>query len=553
MSHHSSSEWVASYFQLYAAETIQSLYTTSNMPLYTLQEPRTLLLAVARGRGTLESGGSRYALDAGSVLLIPANQQVLLATEGLYQIHVYVMAMDIREPADVLLNGALMRKSALTSISTIQVFAQEFRIVEQLEELYIHRLPNNEVRHMNNQILFHQILLSLLEQMKSGHGEGGQPSIERSIFYLENYFHEKLSREQLSEIAGVSPSHYSTLFKQLTGFSPHEYLSRLRVHRAKEILLGEAYSLRETALKVGYKDEFYLSRRFKQQTGETPSTYSRRTVRRVAVWLAPYASHLQLLGLEPAVTVSESSEYIFSEEFPLSHGTRFIDADSSLEQVKSSFLDANVELIIAASQHLHEKGLSPARLRVVAPVVEIPWMELGWKEHLRLVAQTVRRGEEAERWLALFEQEEEQARLIIRNSETADEVVTILVIKPEKLQVYGARNIGYVIYRSLGLRAPSRIEREIRQAGDQFHSLLIDISELAEYDGSRLLVILFPDEKGSTMYSESIFRSVHWNSLEAVKRQQVHMLQEDEWIPYNPISIRMQLQRALELFSQSHK
>lgn len=128
-------------------------------------------------------------------------------------------------------------------------------------------MPDREIRHVQNQILFHQILLQLLEQQETRFEVSEQPSMERSITYLENHFSEKISREQLAAIAGVSGSHYSTLFKQFTGFTPNEYLSRLRVHRAKELLLNSSSTLREIALKVGYKDEFYLSRRFKQQTG----------------------------------------------------------------------------------------------------------------------------------------------------------------------------------------------------------------------------------------------------------------------------------------------
>ncbi|MFB5673397.1 helix-turn-helix domain-containing protein [Paenibacillus terreus] len=552
MIHHFGSEWAESYFQSYSIEAVQSLYTTSNMPTLAINEHHPILVAVSSGQGILEAGGSSYEFDAGSVFLIPANHQAVLSAEPLRQIHAYIAVIGIREPAAGLPGGTVIRESRLVSGAAVHFFAEASLIALQLEELYIHRLPNSESRHIQNQILFHQILLGLLERMEARNGGNEQPSLERSIVYLEDHFHEKLTSEKLSVIAGVSRSHYSILFKQLTGFSPNKYLSRLRVHRSKEMMMEGVFSLREIALKVGYKDEFYLSRRFKQETGETPSAYNRRPVQRVAVWLAPYASHLLLLGLEPAAMVSDSSEYIRSEEVPLPQNTRFIDADRSLEQVKSAFLDADIELIIAAGQHLHQMGLSSERLRSVAPVIEIPWMELGWKEHLRLVGQAVRRRAQAERWLAGFEQEEEQALLRIQRSRAASEVITILVIKPDMLQVYGARNAGYVIYRSLGLKGPPRIEREIQQSGDRFHSIAIDASELAEYDCDRLLVIIFPDEKGATLHAESIFRSVYWNRLEAVKHNNVHMLNVDEWIPYNPVSIRLQFQRAIELLADNN-
>lgn len=324
----------------------------------------------------------------------------------------------------------------------------------------------------------------------------------------------------------------------------------MRVHRAKELLIGGSASLREIALKVGYKDEFYLSRRFKQQTGESPSGFAhRRLSQRVAVWCAPYASHLMLLGLEPAVVISESSEYVSTEGVSPPQTIRFIHSDSSPEQIKSALLDANIELIIAANQHLHMNGLSSERLRSIAPIVEIAWMELGWKEHLRFIAQATHRVEQAEQWLADFEREEQQAREAIQTSQIVNETLTILVIKPDTLQIYGIRNVGYVMYQSLGLRPPAKIAQEIQRFGDQFHSVSIQLSELQDYEGTRMLVIVFPDEKGSKGHSEIIFHSEYWKELEAVKRNRIYHLEQEEWIPYNPVSIRLQLGRAVSLWT----
>ncbi|WP_244552251.1 AraC family transcriptional regulator [Paenibacillus sp. ov031] len=443
---------------------------------------------------------------------------------------------------------AMGRSSVLATETLIEFY--EPAIAAQLEELYMYRLPGNEVRHMRNQILFHQVLMSLLERMEAKYIASEQPSMERSITFMENHVSEKITTEGLSEIAGVSRSHYSILFKQLTGFSPNEYLSRLRVHRAKELLIGGSASLREIALKVGYKDEFYLSRRFKQQTGESPSGYTRRRPsQRVAVWCAPYASHLMLLGLEPAVVISESSEYVSTEGVSPPQTIRFIHSDSSPEQIKSALLDANIELIIAANQHLHMNGLSSERLRSIAPIVEIAWMELGWKEHLRFIAQAIQRGEKAEQWLADFEREEQQAREAIQTSQIVNETLTILVIKPDDLQIYGIRNVGYVMYQSLGLRPPAKIAQEIQRFGDQFHSVSIQLSELKDYEGTCMLVIVFPDEKGSKAHSEGIFNSEYWKGLEAVKRNRIYHLEQEEWIPYNPVSIRLQLGRAVSLWT----
>jgi len=518
------------------------------MPIHRIHEDLTILLAVSSGKGSLHLDDHIYELADGKVILIPAKSDVVLQGNLMHPLHMYTLSISTQEQKRSLPMEAMGRPSVLAAGTLIEFY--EPAIAAQLEELYMYRLPGNEVRHMRNQILFHQVLMILLERMEAKYIASEQPSMERSIAFMENHFSEKITTEGLSEIAGVSRSHYSILFKQLTGFSPNEYLSRLRVHRAKELLIGGSASLREIALKVGYKDEFYLSRRFKQQTGESPSGYTRRRpFQRVAVWCAPYASHLMLLGVEPAVVISESSEYVSTEGVSPPQTIRFIHSDSSPEQIKSALLDANIELIIAANQHLHMNGLSSERLRSIAPIVEIAWMELGWKEHLRFIAQAIQRGEQAEQWLADFEREEQQAREAIQTSQIVNETLTILVIKPDTLQIYGVRNVGYVMYQSLGLRPPAKIAQEIQRFGDQFHSVSIQLSELQDYEGTRMLVIVFPDEKGSKAHSEAIFNSEYWKGLEAVKQNRIYDLEQAEWIPYNPVSIRLQLGRAVSLWT----
>ncbi|NOU99111.1 AraC family transcriptional regulator [Paenibacillus planticolens] len=544
------SEWAESHFPLYTADSIVSLYSTSSMPLFTINERLTVLIAIAGGKGILRTKSQTYDLMEGSVILLPAHSDASLIANHALPLHAFKLLISTQEQLRPLHPDAMLRKSEVASASKMLFLPYEPAIVSNVEELYIHRLPVSEVRHVQNQMKFHQVILQLLEHQEAKLAASEQPTMERSIMYLENHYSEKITSEQLAAIAGVSRSHYSILFKQHTGFSPNEYLSRLRVHRAKELLMTSSSTLREIALKVGYKDEFYLSRRFKQQTGASPSGYIHGSIQHVAVISTPYASHLLLLGLEPAVTISDSSEFVnTSDKQPQT--MMFIDINSSAEQVRTALLNANIELIVASKQHLHEYGLNLGHLRVVAPIADISWMEMGWKDHLRLIARSVHRSDQAERWLDMFQKEEQEARSLIQQSAVHTEIVTILVIKPEELLVYGTRNVGYVMYQSLGLRPPARVEQEIRKRGDQFHSIPIELSELEDYAGSQILVIVFPDANGSIAHSEIIFNSAYWNRLSAVQQNKVYLLDRDEWIPYNPISIRLQLQRAIALFTSN--
>lgn len=199
------SEWAESYFPIYTADSIQSLYSTSTMPIHRIHESLTVLLAVSSGKGSLHLDDHIYELADGMVILIPAMSNVVIQGNRMHPLHMYTLSISTQEQKRSLPMEAMGRSSVLAAGTHIEFY--DPTIAAQLEELYIFRLPGNEVRHMRNQILFHQVLMSLLERMEAKYNASEQPSMERSIAFMENHFSEKITTEGLSEIAGsVAPT-----------------------------------------------------------------------------------------------------------------------------------------------------------------------------------------------------------------------------------------------------------------------------------------------------------------------------------------------------------
>lgn len=92
-------------------------------------------------------------------------------------------------------------------------------------------------------------------------------------YILENYGNSEFSLNMIAGYIGVSPSYFSSIFKQETGQSFVEFLTKVRIDKACELLKCTTYRTAEIGEKVGYNDPHYFSATFKKVTGMSPKEY----------------------------------------------------------------------------------------------------------------------------------------------------------------------------------------------------------------------------------------------------------------------------------------
>jgi AraC family transcriptional regulator len=104
---------------------------------------------------------------------------------------------------------------------------------------------------------------------------GGLPI--RQVLKVEDYVHERfaedISVEALAELVELSPFHFSRVFKQATGMSPLQFVTRERITRAQQLIRESSRSLIEIALEVGYTSPSYFTKVFRRVTGVTPTEF----------------------------------------------------------------------------------------------------------------------------------------------------------------------------------------------------------------------------------------------------------------------------------------
>jgi two-component system response regulator YesN len=95
---------------------------------------------------------------------------------------------------------------------------------------------------------------------------------EAKRFIADNYAND-ISLDEVSGRVDVSPYYFTRLFKEETGETFLEYLTQLRIEKAKEMIKDPNASIKDICTKVGYADPNYFSRIFKKAVGMTPTEY----------------------------------------------------------------------------------------------------------------------------------------------------------------------------------------------------------------------------------------------------------------------------------------
>ncbi len=144
----------------------------------------------------------------------------------------------------------------------------------ELEQLWLAREPGYMLR-------CRAILMTLMHLFVRCCTQPTQPiphaqRITKIVRLLQQHYTRSYSVDQLSEMADLSASRFSVLFKQLTGYSVVRYQNWLRINKAKDLLLSGEYSVTEAARAVGFDDVYYFSRLFRKMTGENASAYRNR-------------------------------------------------------------------------------------------------------------------------------------------------------------------------------------------------------------------------------------------------------------------------------------
>lgn len=107
-----------------------------------------------------------------------------------------------------------------------------------------------------------------------------QDRLRAVLRHMDQHLAEDLNLNALASTAGLSAYHFARMFKESTGTSPHQYVLRCRVDRARLLLQVMGGRVADVARQVGFSDQGHLARHFKRAYGITPEVFLRTEVRK---------------------------------------------------------------------------------------------------------------------------------------------------------------------------------------------------------------------------------------------------------------------------------
>lgn len=101
--------------------------------------------------------------------------------------------------------------------------------------------------------------------------------ISKAKRYVAQNISKTISLQEVSNMLNISPGYFSTIFKQSTGISFIDYVTEVRIEKAKRLLKESSLKIYQIAQMTGYENAYYFSKVFKKITGVTPKEFIMKT------------------------------------------------------------------------------------------------------------------------------------------------------------------------------------------------------------------------------------------------------------------------------------
>lgn len=164
----------------------------------------------------------------------------------------------------------------LHSVQALKDYYYIEDIFKKLVNSWNEKLPGYE---FITRTLLQELLIAIYQNLKKqNQNYSTSLKVEKIIQYMHQNINNRVTLAELSEVVQLAPTYLSRAFKEITGYSVIEFFNKIKIDKAKELIIEGNKRVKEVARTLGFTDEFYFSRIFKKIEGISPSEYYSKNV-----------------------------------------------------------------------------------------------------------------------------------------------------------------------------------------------------------------------------------------------------------------------------------
>lgn len=232
-----------------------------------------ILIYCTDGKGELKIEGVSYTLNSGNFIVIPAEKSHSYASDRNNPWTIYWAHFKGHLVKSLI--GLLVKRqkgykgSVQFNESRIKLFDDIYLNLESgysRDNLYY---VNMSFSHFLSSFIFD-------EKFNYSSKKSSANPIDISIEFMQKNLHTTFTLNAIAKSANLSPSHFSALFKEQTGFAPIKYFNHIKIQKACQYLQFTELRIKEIAATLGIDDQYYFSRMFSKIMGVSPQDYKLR-------------------------------------------------------------------------------------------------------------------------------------------------------------------------------------------------------------------------------------------------------------------------------------
>jgi len=232
--------------------------------------PENFLFYCVDGHGWYKIGDKRYEVGPNEFFILPQHTEHAYGSTEEHPWSIYWMHF----------GGSL-----LPNFNTMPVVQQHFRPKavrnsSDMAAMFSRIYKTLELGYSIDNLLFANMCLSHFitlfiynEKHFMASASGNMDCIDSAILFMQEHINENITLNELSHRYNYSPSRFSSLFKQKTGYAPIDYFIQMKMQKASQHLGITDKSVKDIALSMGFDDPYYFSKRFTKVMGLSPSKY----------------------------------------------------------------------------------------------------------------------------------------------------------------------------------------------------------------------------------------------------------------------------------------